>query len=144
MEQSRHVLAVVATNAVKAGPFTTIPGYCQAFVRQVLEKTFDGKFDEYCGSSARASAFKWRDGSRDCYDVIFNPKPEDTIEGDILYKTGLPFGHVGIRVKGGPNGRVAENSSTWRGRVRGALGFRDIYDFGPIQMLVRLNDNQEV
>ena len=77
---------------------------------------------------------------------MHNPKPEDTQEGDILFKQEIgegDAGHVAIRVQGGENGLVSENSVYhWDGED--GRGTRDIIKFfncdGGVQLLVRLNN----
>lgn len=137
-------LAKQAIIAVTADWSEKSSGYCQRFVKQVLQSTYGNTFDKYAKASAKLSAYSWRDGDWAEYEVINHPKPEDTQEGDILYRTigSGGFGHVGIRVKGGPrgNGGVVENSSVhWDGED--ARGIRDIYDFflgSGVQYAVRI------
>jgi cell wall-associated NlpC family hydrolase len=65
------------------------------------------------------------------------PKRGGLKQGDILYKTegSGGFGHVGIYVG---NNKVAENASTRHGRVRGALGFRTLQQYGKANVIARI------
>lgn len=107
-------------------------GMCQKAVRETVQREYGGKFDAYHKGTARESMNAWKNSP---YAV--NPK-SGSLPGDILYKAptrAVPAGHVGIRVSGN---KVAENSSTRLGRVRGAYGYRSIESFGTVALIVRL------
>lgn len=137
-----HKLGNEALYAIKADGFCTEKGYCQKWVREVISAVYGDEFKRFEKASAKLAAYAWRDGDWKGYKVILNPKPEQTQEGDVLYKTigSGGAGHVGIRVVYGKNGGVAENSSFhWNGED--ARGVRDIYEFFKgtgVQVLVRI------
>ena len=115
--QHGNVLAAVAKKAITSARFTSAPGMCQRFVRQVVQEAKGSRYDVFHGVSAEQSRRAW---SKTIYAV--DPERGSTI-GDILYKRGTeknPFGHVGIRIAGN---RVAENSTVHDG-ANGAKGTR--------------------
>jgi len=126
-------LAEAAVLAIQDPRFEDQPGYCQKFVRQVIQKVYGDKFDRYALASAKDSAQAWLGSPY----AIRTSDLADTQIGDILYKqhTSGRFGHVGIRVAGN---LVAENSSTFRGRLAGAKGFRTLEQYGAFDVVVRL------
>jgi hypothetical protein len=125
-------LSDVAKKAVKEGAFELKKGYCSRFVRQCVEAAYGTKYAELFGSSAidTGKAFQRN-----------NLTVSDLQPGDILFKmTGSGgFGHVGIFVG---DDKVAENSSTKIGRVRGALGFRTVEQYGAYQLTGRLPEEE--
>lgn len=127
-----RVLAKAAERAVTAAGFVSKPGRCQQWVREVVQSAYGAEYNQYHRESAHKSMVAWASSP-------FAVKPErGSVVGDILYKRGTkanPYGHVGIRVAGN---RVAENSSTSRGRVAGARGFRTLKEFGEYDLIVRL------
>lgn len=125
------------------------PGRCQQWVRECVQDVYGGQYNRYHKGSAKASATAWRD-DRDrlaAYGVIViirqpGHTAEAPIPGDILYKTGGPYGHVGIVVSGR---RVAENSTAHiAGPLdRDARGMRPLSRYGTWDVLVRLPDGPE-
>ena len=134
IDPQNATLAATATSAITNPAFERRGGYCQRFVRQVVQRAHGSRYDRFHKSTAEASRKAWIAGG---YAV--NPKNGSVI-GDILYKAAtreVPEGHVGIRVAGN---RVAENSTTSLGRVQGAKGFRTLEEFGAVKTIVRLRD----
>jgi hypothetical protein len=122
-------LADAAKKAVTAPGFEKGDGYCQKWVRQVIQKVYGSKFDAYHKASAKKSALAWLNSP---YGFRYTGQQLEV--GDILYKTtgSGGFGHVGIDL----GGQIAENSSV-HGK-KDARGFRWINDFGDFQVVVRL------
>jgi hypothetical protein len=133
-------LAIAARDAINTpgdDSVETRKGYCQRFVRQVMQRVYGNKYNAYYQDSARETAEEFR-----AHGIGFAPD-ENTIfqEGDILYKqfdsqdgriVKDGFGHVGIfvgRVSNSLVPLVAENSSTKIGRTKGALGYRTLTQF---------------
>jgi len=135
-------LAIAARKAVKDDAFEKRPGYCQRFVRQVMQSIYGRRYNAYYQDSARETAEEFREHA-------LGFVPDDDTEyrlGDILYKEkgSGGFGHVGIwvgRVNGSDVPLVAENSSTRIGRISGAKGYRKMAQFnadGGVSWVVRL------
>jgi len=107
-------------------------GMCQKAVRETIQDEYGDAYDAFHKGTAEASRRAWIRGG-------FAVDPQrGSVVGDILYKAptrNVAAGHVGIRVAGN---RVAENSSTSVGRVRGAYGFRTLEEFGAVKTIVRL------
>jgi len=129
-----NALAKAAVAAVTDPAFEAEAGYCQRFVRQVVQAVAGDQFDHLWAESATATA-------RRCLAaglaVVGTPRA-----GDLLYRTqgAGGFGHVGICLG---DGRVAENSSTKVGRVQGAKGYRSLKQYGAVDVLVRLGVGEE-
>ncbi len=127
-------IAQVALDAIQHGTFETKSGYCSRFVRQVVEHCYGTRFSYLFGASALNTAHNFKQ-----HGYAWNAAHIELREGDILFKTQAgQFGHVGIFV--GPRG-VAENSSTSLGRVRGALGFRTLAQYGKFNLVGRIPIN---
>ena len=120
-------LAAKAIEAVTDRRFTAAPQMCQAFARQVVQAVCGDEYDDYHGPSAKVSAFRWRRGG---FAVTGPIEP-----GDLLYRTGGEWGHVGIYVG---DDSVAENSTTRHGRVQGCKGFRTLSQYDRWQITVRI------
>lgn len=122
-------IAAQAVRAVSDPRFEARPGWCQRWARQVVEAVAGGRFAAMMQGTARDSGLAAR---RLGWAVAGPPRP-----GDLLYKLGAAggYGHVGIVVE---DGRVAENSSTAVGRVRGAVGYRTLAAYGRYDVIVRL------
>ena len=120
-------IAEQAVRAVTDPRFEARPGWCQRWVRQVVEAVAGQRYAAMMQGTARDSGLA---AQRLGWTVMGPPQP-----GDLLYKLDRPSGHVGIMVAGG---RVAENSSTTRGRARGAVGYRTLAEFGRYDLIVRL------
>jgi hypothetical protein len=117
---------------IKSTGTDTRRGMCQKAIREAIQQEYGSDFDKYHKGNARDSMNAWRQSP---YAV--DPS-RGSMPGDILYKAptrAVPLGHVGIRVAGN---KVGENSSTTRGRVRGAYGYRSLEDFGTVALIVRL------
>ena len=86
-------LADAATRALTEKGFESRAGFCQKFVRQVIQKSLGHKYDTYFKASAYETMLAFK-GSP--YEV---PLSEGTQVGDILYKgrkTSGKYGHVGV------------------------------------------------
>lgn len=131
-QASNPEFAAQAEAAVRDRKFVSVSGRCQQFLRQNVQKRYGNKYDRFHKESATKSMNAWKNS-----EFAVDPA-RGSVVGDILYKgptKGNPHGHVGIRVVGN---RVAENSSTSRGRVNGAKGFRTLAEFGKVDLIVRL------
>lgn len=120
-------------------PYPLGKGLCQMFARLVLAAGASPAVSEHFRApSAKESAAIWLKSG---YGFRPGPgfKPE---EGDFLYKTtgSGGYGHVGIYTRRG----VAENSSTLIGRVRGALGFRTLKQYGHFDVVGRYPEKQAI
>jgi len=126
-------LATAARQAVYAGDFELTKGYCSRFVRQVTESVYGAKYADLFGTSAIVTGKNFLEAGM---TAIGEPQV-----GDIFIKMSGSggFGHIGIYV--GDN-KVAENSSTRIGRVRGALGFRSLEQYGAYQVTGRIQEEQ--
>lgn len=128
-------LAQVAINAVeKASWAPTEDGWCQVFARLCYEHVYGDKYDSFRRNSANLTGRAFQKGGL----AMSKAQAGELQLGDILYKcpSNLDYyGHVGIYVG---NGKIAENSSTSIGRVRGALGYRTVSQFGNYELIVRL------
>lgn len=122
-------IAEQAVRAVTDPRFEARPGWCQRWARQVVEAVAGQRFAAMMGPTARESGLA---AQRLGWTVPGPPRP-----GDLLYRLGGSggYGHVGILVQ---SGKVAENSSTSVGRIRGAVGYRTLAQFGPYDLIVRL------
>lgn len=127
-----------AVEAVTDPAFIASRGMCQAFARQVVQAVYGDEYDDYHGPSAKVSAHRWDRGG---FRIRSAVEP-----GDLLYKTGGSWGHVGVyvgTVPGHGNALVAENSSTSIGRVSGAKGYRSLGQYGEWQITVRIDDTAD-
>jgi len=124
-------LAQNAALAVRVGHYETRRGYCSRFARQVTSYTFGDRFNHLFGGNAAETAHRFNEAGC-CWkagEIELQP-------GDFLFKNKAgPPGHVGIVTD---TLLVAENSSTKIGRVRGALGFRSLEQFGHFNYVGRL------
>jgi hypothetical protein len=122
-----------AEEALTAKGFESRSGYCQRWVRQVVQKMYGSEFNEYFKASAYETMLAFKDSP---YAV--DPEKGSVI-GDILYKgrkTSGKYGHVGIRVAGN---KVAENSSAHVSETdREARGTRTLDAYGAYELIVRL------
>jgi|GEM_PF-5410248 len=123
-------LANAAKQAVYEGAFELSKGYCSRFCRQVTESVYGDKYSDLFGGSAIDTGERFSSA---------NMVTSNAEVGDFLIKMGKPFGHIGIYV--GDN-KVAENSSTRIGRIRGALGFRSLEQYGAYQVTGRIQEEQ--
>jgi hypothetical protein len=124
-------LAENAALAVKLGKFETRRNYCSRFCRQVTAYTFGNRFDHLFGGNAAETAHRFNEAG-----CIWKAGTIEIRPGDFLFKNhDGPPGHVGILTD---TLLVAENSSTKIGRVRGALGFRTLHEFGHFDYVGRL------
>jgi len=133
-------LAIIARRAIRTPPdgWPLKPGWCQMFVRLCIQSLYGRKYNAIFSDSAKSTAEEWR-----LHGYGFAPtSATEYRQGDILYKEGGTYGHVGIwvgRVNGSDVPLVAENSSTSLGRVNGALGYRTIGQFRQVDWVVRLS-----
>lgn len=131
-------LTDTAIDAVTDSQFEGRAGYCQKFVRQVVESVY-GKtmYSGMMKPSARESGIAARDMG------LTVPVNSKLMPGDILYKLygSGGYGHVGIYVN---DNMIVENSSTRIGRVSGAKGYRTLGQFGKYDIIVRLEQKPRV
>lgn len=148
-------IAAICVAAFRDSDFTSDPGYCQQFAREVAERTggvVAERMDQYRQGSALATMGAFGDSPYNIWERSSGLALPTIQEGDFLYKgrlTSGPFGHVGIALNGRRVGLpgsvvcVGENSSYHMdpdnmGDISGAKGFRTLEAFGPFEMLVRL------
>jgi len=137
---SGDAIAQAATIALTAPGFERRPGYCQRWVRQVVEALYGDEFDQYWRGTAYETMRAFRDS------VYFLPAQNSADvwtplqRGDLVYKgriTSGRAGHVGIPILGN---RFAENSSChWSEADPDARGTRSIAAWGPYEGIVRLS-----
>ena len=159
-------LARAAVAALRSGPFETQSGYCERFIRQVVESVYpDIAFDQTFDGSASLQMHNLSGTRYVVKEDIgrgFYPDPAMILPGDLLFKgnaTSGPSGHVGmffhetglLQSDGSTPAidAVAENSSfhlVHPGRapglyaqIRNALGWRSLPKFGMVEMIVRLS-----
>ena len=159
-------LARAAVAALRSGPFETQSGYCERFIRQVVESVYpDIAFDETFDGSASLQMHNLSGTRYVVKEDIgrgFLADPAMLLPGDLLFKgpaTSGPSGHVGmffhetgIRRTDGSFpviSAVAENSSFHLvhpgaalgiyAQIRNALGWRSLPKFGMIEMIIRLS-----
>ena len=141
---SGDALAIAAEAALTGPGFETSPGYCQRWVREVVQEVAGPLFDRYWAASAAASLALFEVGSSANSlggRYVLNPAAP-ILRGDLLYKAPAlsgSAGHVGIM---GIHGQVCENSSChWdAGADRpDARGSRTLAAFGPFSAIVRLS-----
>lgn len=125
-------LAEEAIRAVTANGYETQPGFCQRFVREIIQHCCGDRYNAYFAPDAVATAHRFEHAG-------WGLEPErGSKPGDLLYKLSGSggFGHVGIRVSGN---RVAENSHVhYDPDTRDARGFRTLREFGDYDLIVRL------
>lgn len=118
-------------------------GYCSRAVRQVVAKNHGSKYAYLFGASAKDSANLFLKYGYGYLWPRDKEKLGGTIQpGDILFKRyvaksskGEYFGHVGIYTG---NNLVWENSSTTKGRLSGAKGYRTLAQYGAFDVVGRL------
>ena len=159
-------LARAAVAALRSGPFETQSGYCERFIRQVVESVYpDIAFDQTFDGSASLQMHNLSGTRYVVKEDIgrgFFADPAMMLPGDMLFKgnaTSGPSGHVGMFFHQTgllrPDGSVsviiavAENSSFHiinpgaapgiYAQTRNALGWRNLLKFGYIEMIVRLS-----
>jgi hypothetical protein len=127
----------VAESALQGGDYELGSGYCERFVRQVMQAAGASEAVLYCCGTAWETYLALSER----YVV---PAPA-TVPGALLFKDascGSEAGHVAFYSPevpaGGPG--VIENSSTDLHRVRGALGWRTADEFGDYQGAVVVPD----
>lgn len=132
-------LAQVAIEGVEKASWAPLEsGLCQVFARLCYEHVYGKEFEKYRRASAALTGLAFQAGGLAITEAQAGKKQP----GDILYKVhgSGGYGHVGIVVD---ENRVAENSSTHIGRVRGALGYRTLAQFGSCDLVVRLTPPQD-
>ena len=144
-------IAEEAVSALHDPTFVRQAGYCQMFVRQVIQITCGSIFDEYWRSSAADTMRAFYGSKYVVWEASGGKQIPSLQDGDGLYKgrlTSGPFGHVGFAVNGKHLGLpssvvcVCENSSyhvnpDHMGDIQGAKGWRSFDAFGPFEMIVR-------
>lgn len=123
-----------ARGAMSRKQFTSVPGQCLHFVREVFNACPVAHPFPVPPNGSAADALVW---FRKNGYLQTNVSP--LLPGDLLIKgahEGAPDGHIGIYVG---NSNVAENSSTKIGRVSGAKGFRTLAQFGHYDGVVRVS-----
>ena len=124
-----EALAAAAIAGITSGATTSVGKRCQQWVREVSQSVYGSAYDGFWGSSAKTTAQAFvKHGAQFVASKPYQP-------GDILYKTNGVNGHVGIYVG---HGLVAENSTTSKGRILGAKGFRTLSQYGTVNVVVRL------
>jgi hypothetical protein len=121
-----------AISALDSPRFTRVPGWCQKFVRQVIQSVHSGRFDAFHEPTAHESMLAWKNTP---YAV---PVANGSVPGDILYyreKLFRKHGHVAIRIAGN---QVAENSTAHLSIKRGGKGVRALSRLGTPDLIVRL------
>lgn len=144
-------LASAAENGVHRGNFEQQKGFCGRFGRQATEVVYGEKYDEEWrgdGTNREATAAKaaHRFLAHGLGFLYADRAAHGGLQpGDIGFKTQVApnrwgdfSGHVGILCM--DLKRWSENSSTGIGRVRGALGFRTLAQWGTPDIIVRLPD----
>ena len=144
-------IATRAENGVYKGSFETDKGYCMRYMRQIDEAVEGTKHDEiWRGDGSARDATAARAGHR------FLAAGLGFLAKDLAAHGGLQPGDMPVKTKVAPNRwgdfsghigavcmdvkRIAENSSTSIGRVRGALGFRTLAQWGAFDIVIRLPD----
>jgi hypothetical protein len=129
---------VTARRAVTSGDYETRAGYCSRFVRQVGQTNHGSRFDFLYQASAKQTANVFlKAGYGFVASRDMSTRNAQIRAGDFLFKRfgSGGFGHAGVYVG---SELVAENSSTVRGRVRGALGYRTLSGYGYFDVIGRL------
>jgi hypothetical protein len=108
--------------------------WCQKEQRLVIQHVYGDKFNAYMKASANLTGRAFQAAGL----AMTAAQAGELQIGDIVYKCPddlKAYGHVGtfVGVKG-----IAENSSTSIGRVREALGYRSVAQFGHYDLVVRL------
>jgi len=116
-------IAIAALQGIRDRTLPTEPNQCSKTVRLVLTELYGAHVRELFGDSARESYGLFASAGFIHADDISLAQ-----HGDIVFKPEAgKYGHVGIYVG---CGLIFENSSSDIGRIRGALGFRTIEQFG--------------
>lgn len=144
-------IATHAENAVYKGNFETDKGFCMRFMRQNDESVEGTKYEAlWRGDGSERDATAARAGHR------FLKAGLGFLASDLGAHGGLQPGDMPVKTQVAPNRwgdfsghigalcmdmkRIAENSSTSIGRVRGALGFRTLAQWGAFNIVIRLPD----
>ena len=157
--QLSQTIAIQAVKALHDDNFTSIPGYCMRFARQVMESVggrTQAVMDEYRRDTALHTMNALSGTFFDVWNKVGRPGfiPTSMHEGDLIFKglaTSGINGHVGIAVAGHRVGLpdiefvIVENSSYHEnpesyGTVHGAKGFRTVYMFGQCELIARLTE----
>lgn len=129
-----ETLANIAIEGVISASWAPLEkGCCQIFARECYEREHGKKYEQFRRASAALTAKAFQAGGL----AMTRDQAGPLQDGDLLYKVhgSGGYGHVGINTK---KCGVAENSSTSIGRVREALGFRSLNEFGDFDLVVRL------
>jgi cell wall-associated NlpC family hydrolase len=105
---------------------------CQRFFRQVRQRAYGHKYDQFDAKWAVLAARKW---NKTGYSLL----PDVTLKiGDVVYWSATldnPFGHVAIYIG---NHRVIHNSILNRFSPNKWKGISDLRDMRPYHVIVRL------
>lgn len=142
-------VAMAAIAALHDPAYTDVPGFCEKFVREVVQSV-TRSYDCYFVASALLSMERWHGSAFDVWHYGQDISA-DVMAGDLLYKgeiTSGASGHVGIAFHNQIAGEsvicVAENSHFQSNAlpgshpVQGAKGWRTLQHFGAYEMRVRL------
>jgi len=150
-------LARAAEKGVRSGPFEQSKGYCLRACRQWAESVpgigtrYDSLFrggGEEREATARLAGLRFVKANlgmpRNSLIANGGLQPGDmVVKLDVATNRWGDFsGHIGVMCE--DLKRIAENSSTSKGRVRGALGFRTLAEFGSYDVVIRLPDPDAV
>ena len=123
-------IARVSILALRSPHFESKPLLCSRFIRQVCERAAGRRLKRLFGLSARATLRAMRKAK-----MTFVPNKETVYEpGDLLFKWGGAFGHVGVVTL---EGMIAHNT-TGRGiRFAGNKTLSTFSQFGQIDEVAR-------
>lgn len=150
-------LARAAERGVHKGRFELTKGYCLRFCREA-DETIDGnKYDLLFRGTGRTQNERERNATATRAGHRFVAAGLGFLRKDLAKHGGLQAGDMLVKTDVAPNRwgdfsghigtlcedlkRLAENSSTRIGRVRGALGFRTLEQFGDYDIVIRIPDS---
>lgn len=128
-------LAYAAVDGLTDPGFETRPGYCQRWVREVVQSLYGDLFNDYWEDSAAHTLMQFRTSK-----LLLHPAAPLS-RGDLLYKSPEYSGVAGHVAIMGPNALVCENSSYHWNPAEAhpdARGTRSLTAFGPFSAIVRL------
>ena len=136
--------AFIAAVYDTSGRFVSTPGYCEEFVRQVIQSVYGSIYDDLYAASAWDTADNWISAGK---AMPANTTPYEN--GDLFFKqaSDQPNGHASCYVGPVPGvgtDMVASNSVTQIGRINGARGFRTLAQWGKLDVLVRIEPPQRL
>ena len=130
-------LAGRAIEAIKSPKYPNKCGYCQMFVRLVVQSLYGSQFDKWLWKESAhlaAEAFK--------ESPYYVHPSHGSVIGDILYWSATannPFGHVAIRI---PGNMIAENSTRHAFTQYACKGTASLHGIRPYQVIVRLPEGK--